>query len=392
MAVGVHVPFRFLRAALKRGAAILKAHLPTEQHTLSKLVLEPALARIPRPQPKHAHAKLSIRSYTTSHKPQNATSHLRTPVRRGLIKHTATTPFASALRPKLVGGVLPRSASGYSLGGSARYFSHTPTASAQVLQQVSAAMRAFVYNGANKRPTTTTTTTNGRIGVRARLASAVMENAPGAYVDFHLAPTFTRLSPLNHHAAGNSLQAAGFVDTLGADFGAMVGGITAVYADMQRLAQLGDLPVTVAGPAGDVLRVHFKGCDREFVELICNDFGVSRGVVHEDERFAFSPVDAYPIGNSWRDMLSDGPPEESAYSEDGYDDDDDDDDGHIGLVSGSESGGGSEYFYDELERGVVVGTPDASAFGDGDSSGYDEYEAGILWFLAEQDEYRSVSL
>lgn len=247
------------------------------------------------------------------------------------------------------------------------------------MQQVSAAMRAFVYNGANKRPNNT----NGKIGVRARLASAVMENAPGAYVDFHLAPTFTRLSPLNK--CGNSLQAAGFVDTLGADFGAMVGGITAVYADVQRLAQLGDLPVTVAGPAGDVLRVHFKGCDREFVELICNDFGVSRGVVHEDERFAFSPVEAYPIGDSWRDMLSDGPPEESAYSEDGYDDDD------IGLVSGSESGGGSEYFY-ELERGVVVGTPDASEFEDGGSSGYDEYEAGILRFLAQHDEYRSVSL
>ncbi|KAH0603808.1 uncharacterized protein H6S33_007467 [Morchella sextelata] len=381
MAVGVHVPLRFLRAALKRGVAILKEHLPAQPHTTSKLVLEPALARLPHPQP--ARTKISKRYYSTS-KPYNAStrpSHLRTPVRRGLVNHTATTPFASTLRPKLVGGVLPRSASGYSLGGSARYFSHTPAAPAQVLQQVSAAMRAFVYNSANKRPNSNT---NGKIGVRARLASAVMENAPGAYVDFHLAPTFTRLSPLN--SAGNSLQAAGFVDTLGADFGAMVGGITAVYADVQRLAQLGDLPVTVAGPAGDVLRVHFKGCDREFVELICNDFGVSRGVVHEDERFAFSPVEAYPIGNSWRDMMSDDPPEESAYSEDGYDDDHD-----IGLISGSESGGGSEYFY-ELERGVVVGTPDASAFEDGGSSGYDEYEAGILRFLAEHDEYRSVSL
>lgn len=263
---------------------------------------------------------------------------------------------------------MSRSAGGYSLGGSARFFSHTPAAPAQVLSQVSAAMRAFVLNGKSQldrhRPS------NTRISVRAQLAAAmVSQDAPGAYVDFYLSPTFTCISALN----GRTLEASGFMESLGADFGAMMGGLTAVYADVKRLSQLGDLPITLAGSTGDVLRVHFRGCDKGFVEGLCDEVGVRRGVVHEDERFA---LEGLVMEGSWREMLTDEPPGSSTYSEDGFDDE-------IAPISGSESGG-SDYFYDDLEPGVVVGTPDAFS---GSEGGYGGLE-GIHRFLEECDEYR----
>lgn len=276
---------------------------------------------------------------------------------------------------------MPRSAGGYSIGGSARFFSHTPTAPAQVLSQVSAAMRAFAVNGKGQLDHQRRNT-NGRIGVRAQLASALtQENAPGAYIDFYLSPTFTCLSPLNSRAT--SLENSGFMESLGADFGAMLGGLTAVYADIKRLSQLGDLPITLAGPAGDILRVHFKGCDKDFVEGLCDEFEVRRGVVHEDEQFAFSvlaPGQSHPRA-SWRDMLTDEPPDSSTYSEDGFEDEEE----SIHPISGSESGGASDYFCD-LEPGVMIGTPDAYSTGTPEQS-FDGLE-GIHRFLEECDEYR----
>lgn len=273
---------------------------------------------------------------------------------------------------------MSRSAGGYSLGGSARYFSHTPSAPAQVISQVSAAMRAFAVNGKGQMDHyRNTNDTNGRCGVRAHLASALtQDNAPGAYIDFYLSPTLTCLSPLN--SKDTSLETPGFLENLGADFGAMLGGLTAIYADIKKLSQLGDLPITLAGPAGDILRVHFRGCDKDYVEGICDDFGVRRGVVHEDERFAFSVL-APGYASSWREMLTDEPPGSSTYSEDGFEDD-------INPISGSESGGGSDYFF-ELEPGVILGTPDAYSSTGTPEQSYDGLE-GIHRFLEECDEYR----
>src|SRR5690606_5340837 len=73
------------------------------------------------------------------------------PVRQALSRHTAFSPFATTLRPKLCGGAMPRTMGGYSLGGQGvRYFSHGPAAPAQVISQVSSAMRAFMLNGKEK--------------------------------------------------------------------------------------------------------------------------------------------------------------------------------------------------------------------------------------------------
>jgi len=219
---------------------------------------------------------------------------------------------------------MPRTAGGYALGGGARFFSHSPTAPAEVIQQVSQAVRGFILGGGGKYESYKRSDGSlGRLGVRALLAANLAQgNAPGAYVDFNLAPSFTALSPLNPF---NSLENTEFMSSLSGDFGSMIAEITAVHGDMQRLSMLGDLPISVVAENGHTLRVHFPGCDRDFVETICAELGVKRGIVHEDERFSFGAslldlgMKHVPIPRSvdWQDMLSESC---SAWSDDGWND------------------------------------------------------------------------
>jgi len=220
---------------------------------------------------------------------------------------------------------MPRTSGGYTLGGGARYFSHSPTAPAEVIQQVSQAVRGFILGGGGKYESYKRSDGSlGRLGVRALLAANLAQgNAPGAYIDFNLAPNFTALSPLN---PARSLENTEFMRGLSADFGNMISEITAVHGDMQRLAFLGDLPISIVAENGQTLRVHFPGCDAEFVEKICEELGVRRGIVHEDERFSFgaSILDLGMMYNpqrkgvDWQDMLSEGT--YSNWSDDGQND------------------------------------------------------------------------
>jgi len=215
---------------------------------------------------------------------------------------------------------MPRTAGGYTLGGNgARLFSSSPAAPAQVIQQVSQAMRAFAISGEDKFGSYRRSDGSvGKLGVRAAIAAAlVQENAPGSYVDFDLSPTYTALSPIRAECLGSS----SFIAGLGCDFANVIGDVTATYGDIKRLSQLGDLPVTLAGERRDVLRVHFPGCEREFVERLCSELEIRRGVVHEDEQFTFgtSMLDVGLMHASekkleWRDMLSET---SSVWSDDG---------------------------------------------------------------------------
>ncbi|CUS13946.1 unnamed protein product, partial [Tuber aestivum] len=362
MAVGVHVPLRFLRAAIKQGVSVLKQRIPTVNSQQTSRALEPVYARIPTRGsrlPYGQRVKVAQRWYSTSVDrvlceagfKNVAPTVAKGPVRHAVGRLTTTTPFASTLRPKLVGGAFPRSSGGYSLGGSARYFSHTPTAPAQVVSQVVAAMRVLATKGKMEG---LNYGTDGRAAVRARLAARLAdENAPGTHIDFYLSPTLTCLSPLN--ARQNSLEDEGFMESLGADFGAMLGGLTAIYSDIKKLSQLGDLPVTLAGPAGDIVRVHFKGRSGADVEAICNELGIRRGVVFEEERFAIgllAPEYGEPPG-SWRDMMSESPPASSTYSEDGLEE----------ILSEAESYGASDYFDIDADVSFGTPTPDGSVVG-----------------------------
>lgn len=215
-------------------------------------------------------------------------------------------PFASTLRPNLTGGTFPRTAGGYSFSGAGRaggkrYFSHTPAAPAQVVQNVSQAVRAFWFSG--QRAHFDGYSADGRklyraVSVdeeKARNKLAVAPHAPGSSIDFHISPSVTALSPLGAmipssqsveaeiQTAGATLLADNFLDVLSVDFARTLKDLAAVMADLKALARLGDLPISLE--RADLLRVRFPGVDAETVERLCNDVGVQRGIIKEDPDF-----------------------------------------------------------------------------------------------------------
>jgi hypothetical protein len=234
-------------------------------------------------------------------------------ISRAVAQLTGRAPFASTLRPNLTGGTLGRTAGGYGIPGSGRiggvrHFSHTPAAPAQVVQNVSQAMRAFWLSG--QRARFDGVGPNGEKRYRAvsatqeearvRMAKAMMahRHVPGAFVDFKISPTVTALSPLSamvplmsaeeQAAAGATLNAEGFLDVLSVDFARALKDLAAIMTDLKSLSGLGDLPITLE--KNNVLRVRFPGMDAETVERLCDDVGVRRGVVGQDPDFDTSPA------------------------------------------------------------------------------------------------------
>lgn len=224
-------------------------------------------------------------------------------------------PFASTLRPNLTGGALPRTAGGYAAPGAgrvggARYFSHTPAAQAQVVQNVSQAMRAFWLSGHRARydgigpngEKRYRAISEAQEEARGRMASALRSRAPGSFIDFQISPTITALSPLGvafpyakaetfglsamPEVGAATLNAEGFLDVLSVDFARALRDFAAVMTDLKRLAGLGDLPVMLE--KNNVLRIRFPGVDAETVERLCEDVGVQRGVIRQDADFDIS--------------------------------------------------------------------------------------------------------
>ncbi|TEY56424.1 hypothetical protein BOTCAL_0225g00040 [Botryotinia calthae] len=215
---------------------------------------------------------------------------------------TSRAPFASTLRPNLSGGALPRTAGGYSLGGGragARYFSHTPAAPAQVVNNVSQAVRAFFLSG--QKAQFDGMTPMGEKRYRAvsslqeettRKIQSVPKFTPGSYIDFAVNPTVTALSPLagalpfgapKMSQAAPSLNTSGFLDILSVDFSRALKDLAVTMNDLKKLSSLGDLPITLEN--NHILRIRFPGCDAESVERLCDEVGVQRGIVHQDDGF-----------------------------------------------------------------------------------------------------------
>ena len=273
-------------------------------------------------------------------------------------------PFASTLRPNLTGGTLGRTAGGYGWGsgraGGARYFSHGPAAPAQVINNVSQAVRAFLISGQKaqfdgidphrgEKRFKAVTALQDQVN---RTLMNVPKATPGSYVSFSINPTVTALTPLRAIQGFStsqekvSLKSEGLLDVLSVDFSRAVKELAVVLKDLQRLSELGDLPITYEDSS---LKIHFPGCDRDTVETICGDFEVQRGVVHQDEDFdAFVGTEIallFPLASSrtpseysfyeksvtgrqyvqpidWEQMLSPSvlsSDEYSTHSEDGFD-------------------------------------------------------------------------
>ncbi len=227
---------------------------------------------------------------------------------RRVSQFSGRAPFANALRPNLTGGAIPRTAGGYGIGGGARYFSHTPAAPAQVVQNVSQAMRAFFLSGQRLRYDGVGPRGDARYRAVSVLEddamhklASIARSAPGSFIDFQLSPTITALSPLaaaiscasgisgfKAEATSNkpSLNTDGFLDVLSADFGRALQDLTAVFADLRRLSVLGDLPVSLEN--GNTIRIKFPGVDSATLERICDDIGIERGVLGQDPDFDVS--------------------------------------------------------------------------------------------------------
>lgn len=242
--------------------------------------------------------RASSRRFDRSKLPSSATS-------RKVAQFSGRAPFANILRPNLTGGAMPRSAGGYSLGGGVRYFSHTPAAPAQVIQNVSQAMRAFLLSGQKIR--------HDGVGPRGerqyRAVSSLEDDAmnklsttplwfPGSFIDFRTSPTITAMGPLaapltrasetsgfGAKAATHptSLDTEGFLDVLSTDFGRALQDLTTIDSDLRRLSALGSLPVSLE--ASDTIRVRFPGVDAFTLERLCDDLGIQRGLVREDPEF-----------------------------------------------------------------------------------------------------------
>ncbi|KAI1828569.1 hypothetical protein F4861DRAFT_488292 [Xylaria intraflava] len=231
---------------------------------------------------------------------------LNTQTGRAVSQITGRAPFASTLRPNLTGGALPRTAGGYGLGsgriGGARYFSHAPASQAQVFQNVSAAVRAFwisgqkaQFDGFNAHGEKRYRAVSALQHEASRKMASVPHHAAGSYVDFRLNPIITALSSLPgsfpYKFAGakspvlcsTSLNTEGFLDVLSVDFARALQDLTSTLADLKKLSALGDLPIHLEH--GPILRVRFPGVDAATVEALCEDLGLTRGIVREDPNF-----------------------------------------------------------------------------------------------------------
>ncbi|POS87959.1 hypothetical protein EPUL_001056 [Erysiphe pulchra] len=213
-----------------------------------------------------------------------------------MLKSTGRIPFACTLRPNLTAGAFPRTAGGYGIGGgcygSARYFSHTPTPPAQVIQNVSAAFRILWLSDKKNKANIQIPTMDMKSVSRENTASSRSRNNPmhlfGSYIDFNIKPTLISFSNpteniLNMNGSGKNqihLNIIGFLKDLSSDFSRNTDDLSAIMNDIKRLSLLGDLPITLEDCS--VIRVHFPGHDFEYVERLCDDLGIQRGIVHQN--------------------------------------------------------------------------------------------------------------
>lgn len=183
--------------------------------------------------------------------------------------------------------------------GGARYFSHGPAAPAQVINNVSTGVRAFFLSGQKVRfdgidPLTGNKrykTVSALQDQAERQMDAIPRTAPGSFIDFQISPTVTAFGALagfQKSASANgfgseTLNTEGLLDMLSVDFARALKDLAAVLNDLKRLAALGDLPILLHDRS--TIRVRFPGCDADTVERLCDEVGVQRGRIVQDEDF-----------------------------------------------------------------------------------------------------------
>lgn len=307
-----------LRAAFQKVSQAIDAQLSAQPQAK----LETILVRNAPKQPLHPLARIrqsqsrwystarssvngAVRHFTSSAGQSGAHSSRASLPKSRVGSHIAQSsgraPFASTLRPNLTGGTLGRTAGGYTLGsgriGGARHFSHGPASQAQVVQNVSQAIRAFCvggqkaqFDGVSPRGEKRYKAVTQLQDETGRKMRSLPKATPGSRLEFTVNPTITALTPLSalagysmsEHVEADHLNTNGLLDILSVDFSRALKDLAAVLNDLKRLSALGDLPITYEGSS---IRVHFPGCDADSVERLCDELNVSRGNVIQDAAF-----------------------------------------------------------------------------------------------------------
>ncbi|EER30054.1 hypothetical protein D8B26_007340 [Coccidioides posadasii str. Silveira] len=299
--------WRVARFAFEKASRAVRTRLP-EPGQSSHLQFQPIYARIQHRQPINRIAAIrqtQSRHFSTVRASRRfATGSIQSSkIRTAISRLTTRTPFASTLRPNLTGGTLCRTAGGYAVGagriGGVRYFSSSPTCPAQVVQNVSAGVRAFWLSGQRARFDGVDNKT-GRKQYKIvtslqeeanRKMNAVPRTAAGSYIDFKLSPTITAFGCLDQMQKSSvsktceqiNLNTPTLMDLLSADFARALKEFAAVLNDLKKIATLGDLPLSLHDQS--TIRVRFPGCDAESVERLCVEVGVQRGIIHQDPDF-----------------------------------------------------------------------------------------------------------
>lgn len=124
-----------------------------------------------------------------------------------------------------------------------------------------------------------------------RKMQSISHRAPGSFIDFHVNPAITALTPLASILPFDikvgqetpNLNTDGFLDCLAVDFSRALKDLAMTMNDLKRLSTLGDLSISLESKS--VLRVRFPGCDAETVERLCEEVGVQRGVISQDAEY-----------------------------------------------------------------------------------------------------------
>ena len=106
-------------------------------------------------------------------------------------------------------------------------------------------------------------------------------------IDFQISTTITAFGLQKAFAPAGAetetLNQDGLLDFLSADFARALKDLAAILNDLKRLSTLGDMPIALQDRS--TIRVRFPGCDAETVERLCDEVGVQRGKISQDEDF-----------------------------------------------------------------------------------------------------------
>lgn len=183
------------------------------------------------------------------------------------------------------------------MGRGARHFSHTPSTQAQVVQNVSAGIRAFVVGGGKARfDGLDGKTGEKRYKAMSRTEDEVLQKidrpfktqAKGTNLEFQLSPTITafssKISMTDSTEFNVQTLCPHFLANISIDFARALKDLSAILTDLDRLSTLGDLPINISHtPTGPILNCRFPGCDARTVSRLCDEVNIQRGIIREDE-------------------------------------------------------------------------------------------------------------